>query len=176
MIPVLDGIGIISNTSALIQWTVPSIAYTPETYVVEYGTSQDSLDMTSDPTHSGEDITIASVTYSVTLSDLRENTTYYVHIVATNTAGRSTTSSVQRFTTSLAESGALLLYFITLCFHRPNTCSLAFPAPQGNSHTGIDHAWASAIVKAKKCLILVYIGKTNRQRHMQETACRQKIV
>ena len=72
---------------------------------MEYGTSQDSLDMTSDPTHSGEDITIANVTYSVTLSDLRENTTYYVHIVATNTAGRSTTSSVERFTTSLAESG-----------------------------------------------------------------------
>ena len=71
---------------------------------MEYGTSQDSLDMTSDPTHSGEDITIANVTYSVTLSDLRENTTYYVHIVATNTAGRSDTSSVESFTT-LADLG-----------------------------------------------------------------------
>ena len=66
---------------------------------MEYGTSQESLDMTSDQTHSGEDITIANVTYSVTLSDLRENTTYYVHIVATNTAGSSTTSSVERFIT-----------------------------------------------------------------------------
>ena len=79
---------------------------------MEYGTSRDSLDMTSDPTHSGEDITIANVTYSVTLSDLRENTTYYVHIVATNTAGRSNTSSVERFMTlfmtSLAESGTFI--------------------------------------------------------------------
>ena len=99
----------IQDSSALIQWTVSSIAYTPETYVVEYGTSQDSLDMTSDPTHSGEDITIANVTYSVTLSDLRENTTYYVRIVATNTAGRSTTISVDRFMTSLADLGNFLI-------------------------------------------------------------------
>ena len=117
MIPVLVGTGSISDSSALIQWTVSSIAYTPETYVVEYGTSQDSLDMTSDPTHSGGDITIASVTFSVTLSDLRENTTYYIHIVATNTAGRSTTSSVQRFTTSLAESGTFLPYVSTEPIH-----------------------------------------------------------
>ena len=99
---------IVTHNTALIQWTVFSIAYTPETYVVKYGTSQDSLDMTSDPTHSGEDITIANVTYSVTLSDLRENTTYYVHIVATNTADRSNTSSVERFMTMPAESGTSL--------------------------------------------------------------------
>ena len=81
---------------------------------MEYGTSQDSLDMTSDPTHSGGDITIANVTFSVTLSDLREKTNYYVHIVATNTAGRSTTSSMERFMTlcmaSLAEAGTLYRY------------------------------------------------------------------
>ena len=114
--PVLVGTGIISDSSALIQWTVSSIAYTPETYVVEYGTSQDSLDMTSDPTHSGEDITIANVTYSVTLSDLRENTTYYVHIVATNAADRSITSSMERFMTSLAESGIFYCYNHAVCF------------------------------------------------------------
>ena len=77
---------------------------------MEYGTSQDSLDMTSDQTHSGEDITIANVTYSVTLSDLRESITYYVHIVATNTAGRSNTSSVERFTTSLVDLGNIVMH------------------------------------------------------------------
>ena len=113
MMPVVVGTGNISDSTALIQWTVSSIVYTPETYVVEYGTSQDSLDMTSDPTHSGEDITIANVTYSVILSDLRENTTYYVHIVTTNTAGRSNTNSVERFMTSLAESGTFLPHVST---------------------------------------------------------------
>ena len=111
MVPMAVTATNVQDSNALIQWTVSSIAYTPETYVVEYGTSQDSLDMTSDPTHSGEDITIANVTYSVTLSDLRENTTYYVHIVATNTASRSTTTSMKRFTTLLAESGTLYFMF-----------------------------------------------------------------
>ena len=100
----------VQDSSALIQWTVSSIAYTPETYVVEYSTSQDSLDMTSHPTHSGEDITISNVTYSVILSDLRENTTYYVHIVANNNADRSTTSSVESFTTLLADLGNILMH------------------------------------------------------------------
>ena len=110
MVPMAVTATNVQDSSALIQWTVSSIAYTPETYVVEYGTSQNSLDMTSDPTHSGEDITIASVTYSVTLSDLRENTTYYIHIVATNTAGRSNTSSVERFMTSLADLGDIVMH------------------------------------------------------------------
>ena len=64
----------VQDSSALIQWTVASIAYTPETYVVEYGTSQDSLDMTSDPTHSGEDITVVNQMYSVKLSSLEPDT------------------------------------------------------------------------------------------------------
>ena len=76
----------IQDSSALIQWTVSSIAYTPETYVVEYGTSQDSLDMTSDPTHSGEDITVVKQMYSVQLSSLEPVTQYYYQVVANNTA------------------------------------------------------------------------------------------
>ena len=76
----------VQDSSALIQWTVSSIAYTPETYVVEYGTSQDSLDMTSDPTHSGGDITVVNQMYSVQLSSLEPATQYYYQIVATNTA------------------------------------------------------------------------------------------
>ena len=127
MMPLVDAIGNISDSSALIQWRVSSIAYTPETYVVEYGTSQDSLDITSDPTHSGGDITIANVTYSVTLSDLRENTTYYVHIVATNTAGRSTTSSVERFTTSLVDLGTFLPHVST----DPIYMQISFSSPTG---------------------------------------------
>ena len=62
-----------------IQWTVPSIAYTPETYAVEYGTSQDSLGLTSGSQHSGPDITVTDVTYSVRLSNLEPATTYHYH-------------------------------------------------------------------------------------------------
>ena len=89
----------VQDSSALIQWTVSSIAYTPETYVVEYGTNQDSLDMTSDPTHSGEDITVVNQMYSVLLSSLEPVTQYYYQVVATNTA-LSRSSNLLFFRTS----------------------------------------------------------------------------
>ena len=89
----------ILDNRATIQWTVPSIAYTPETYVVEFGTSQDSLSLTSGSLHSGPDITATDVTYSVQLSNLEPATTYHYRVVATNTADRSTASGVQSFRT-----------------------------------------------------------------------------
>ena len=88
----------ISGNRATIQWTVPSIAYTPETYVVEYGTSQDSLNLTSYPQKSGPDIIITDVTYSVQLSNLEPATNYQYQVVATNTADKSV-SGVQSFRT-----------------------------------------------------------------------------
>ena len=97
--PVLVGTGSISDSTAPIQWTVSSIAYTPETYVVKYGTSQDSLDMTSHQTHSGGDITVVNQMYSVQLSSLEPVTQYYYQVVATNTA-RSRSSTPHMFTTS----------------------------------------------------------------------------
>ena len=89
----------VCNDRATIQWTVHSIAYTPETYVVEYGTSWDSLDLTSDSQHSGPDITVTDVTYSVQLSNL-EPAIYHYQVVATNTADRSTASGVHAFLAS----------------------------------------------------------------------------
>ena len=90
----------IDETRATIQWTVSSIAYTPETYVVEYGTSQDSLGLTSGSQHSGPDITVTDVTYSVQLSNLEPATTYHYRVVATNTAGTNT-SFIKTFMTAL---------------------------------------------------------------------------
>ena len=89
----------ITVDSAIIQWTVSYISYSPETYVVKYGTSQDTLIQNSSTTYSGDDITITNMTYSVKLSNLKENTTYYVQVVATNTALRSSMSSIVQFRT-----------------------------------------------------------------------------
>ena len=75
----------VKSDSVIIQWTVPYISYSPETYVVQYGTSRDSLIHNSSSTHSEEEV----MTYSVELSGLRGNTTYYVQVLATNTAQRS---------------------------------------------------------------------------------------
>ena len=58
----------VKSDSVIIQWTVPYISYSPETYVVQYGTSRDSLIHNSSSTHSEEEV----MTYSVELSGLRD--------------------------------------------------------------------------------------------------------
>ena len=88
----------VSSTSATIGWTVPSIVYTPETYVVEYGTSQDRLDMSSDPQYSGPNISIGSRTYSLQLNGLRAGTLYHYQVVANNFKQISS-SAAGKFTT-----------------------------------------------------------------------------
>ena len=85
--------------SVVIQWTVAYISYSPEMYLVQYGINMEDLDQNSSSVHSGDDITITSKAYSVVLSGLRDNTTYYVQVLATNTAQRSNTSIVTGFTT-----------------------------------------------------------------------------
>ena len=103
----------IKADSAIIQWTVVYISYSPETYIVQYGTSEDSLNQNSSAKYSGNDITITSKTYTIELSGLRGNTIYYVQVVATNTAKRSNTSIVRNFTTlspMAMETGASLAF------------------------------------------------------------------
>ena len=91
----------VKSDSVIIQWTVPYISYSPETYVVQYGTSRDSLIHNSSSTDSEEEV----MTYSVELSGLRDNTTYYVQVLVTNTAQRSNRSTVHTFTILPLQSG-----------------------------------------------------------------------
>ena len=84
----------VKTDSVLVQWTVPYISYSTETYVVQYGTSRDSLVHNSSLKYSKDGVT----SYSVELSGLRANTTYYVQVLSTNTAKRSNRSSVESFT------------------------------------------------------------------------------
>ena len=66
--------------------------------MVEYGTSQNRLDMSSDPQYSGPNITIGSRTYSVQLNGLSAGTLYPYQVVANNS--KQTSSSVAgKFTT-----------------------------------------------------------------------------
>ena len=91
----------VESDSVVIQWTVAYISYSPETYVVQYGTSRETLVHNSSRRASE----VGTTTYSVPLSGLRDNTTYYVQVLATNTALRSSRSSVESFTTLSANEG-----------------------------------------------------------------------
>ena len=72
---------------AVIEWLVPVIAYTPETYTVYYGPDEAQLNITSDIVIGTTDITAKNQIYSTTIVDLPSNTTYYYQVVATNSAG-----------------------------------------------------------------------------------------
>ena len=61
----------IKANSAIIQWTVAYISYSPETYIVQYGTSEESLNQNSSAKYN---ITITNMTYVIELSGLRGNT------------------------------------------------------------------------------------------------------
>ena len=74
------------------------ITYTPETYYIEYGISPTMLDQRSVSTGSGGDLTVVNQIYSVDLTGLLSNTTYYYRAVASNSF-TSTSSSLSSFVT-----------------------------------------------------------------------------
>ena len=82
----------ITYNSAIIRWTVPSLSYDPEIYIVEYGLAMDSLTMTS-----SSDVTplnyMDDFQGSVTLTGLNQLTLYYYRVMATNIGGDFTTFS-----------------------------------------------------------------------------------
>ena len=83
------------HNSSTVQWLVSSITYDPECYVVQYGLSESTMNMSSSQSCSGPNITRVNFLLSVELSDLMADTTYYYRIIASNSAG--TTSSVTHF-------------------------------------------------------------------------------
>ena len=86
--------------STIIRWTVPNIAFTPETYVVNYGVSPGPLSLMSDEMQSGSDFVTENRMFSVQLTELQDSTTYLYHVMATNAFG-TTLSMTQSFTTTL---------------------------------------------------------------------------
>ena len=83
---------------ATIQWTVTSIAYTPEQYVVLYGLNESSLIWESDIVTGTMELNNIDESYSVVLTGLTHNAVYYYQVSSTNTEG-STNSDTEMFRT-----------------------------------------------------------------------------
>ena len=88
-----------NSTAAVISLLAVSIAYTPETYSIRYGTSPDNLDSMSDTEPGTTDIEATNIIYSIEISGLTASTRYYYQIRADNTVG-GTQSDVDSFFTS----------------------------------------------------------------------------
>ena len=89
----------ITHNTATIHWTVPMIAYTPENYMVHFGTSPGSLTSFSQERQSGDNFTATNLQFSLQLTGLSAGTTYYYQVVAVNSVG-SSQSTVQQFRTN----------------------------------------------------------------------------
>ena len=89
-----------SHSTATIEWRVSAISYTPENYTVEYGTSSSSLTERSTTLSSSSDLTVTNMLYSVTITGLSSNTTYYYRVVSSN--GFFSTATSQRSFVSVA--------------------------------------------------------------------------
>ena len=85
---------------AVIEWLIPAIAYTPETYTVHYGPDEVQLNFTSDIVIGTRDITAKNQIYSTTVLDLQSNTTYYYQVVARNSVGFNKSRIAQLVTSS----------------------------------------------------------------------------
>ena len=87
------------HDSATVRWSVSYIAYTPETYTVNYGRATDSLDMSATATQRGDNFTIPSqpFMFSAVLTGLSPGVTYYYQVEARNSEG-TTQSDVQQRT------------------------------------------------------------------------------
>ena len=90
-----------SHDGATVQWSVSYIAYTPETYTVNYGLATDSLNMSATATQRGDDFAILSqpFMFSAVLTGLSPGWTYYYRVEARNSVG-PTLSAVQQFTSN----------------------------------------------------------------------------
>ena len=75
------------------------ISYSPEHYVVTYGTDENNLTQNTSSKHSGDDINISNMSYSVILNDLKDETIYYVQVLAINTANKTKRSMIESFKT-----------------------------------------------------------------------------
>lgn len=96
----------ITAYSATVQWVTPYLAYTQEQYTVNYGTTIDSLTLSTPVLSSGTVPSAFNVTYDIAMQDLTPNTVYYFQLHSMNTYGQ-TTSTIMTFTT--AEAGKELI-------------------------------------------------------------------
>ena len=99
LLPTGITVGNVNHNSALIQWTVLSIAYSPETYYIRYGLSNNKLNYVSSSINGATDLAATSQTYSITLQHLIHNEVYYYSIVSNNNY-TETTSAIDSFQTT----------------------------------------------------------------------------
>ena len=104
-------VAFLTHIEARIEWTVPFIVFSAETYTLVYSTTQDDLNsVMGDAKFSGTDLTLTDQLYSTLLKDLIPGTTYYYQIKIENTFGMTLT---QIYTFATRTSNQIHVYCYT---------------------------------------------------------------
>ena len=105
----------LGDDSTTIQFTVSSLTYDPETYIVQYGTSMGNLNQMSSMETSGTDLDRTSFTLTIALMNLVPSTEYFYRVVATNSDSSTETPSGQplSFTTTARGTIGFEMYVVT---------------------------------------------------------------
>ena len=90
----------VAHDRATIHWTVPSVSYDRESFVVMFG-NDSSLSRSSSSVMGGEDISVLNAQYMVEITGLDMNTQYYYRVQSTNTAGPTMSGDFTFNTTGL---------------------------------------------------------------------------
>ena len=94
----------VSSELAIIHWFVPRIAYTPETYYVQYRIDNEErigLTLMSTIVSGSRNLSSRNVEYEVVLDRLNSGTYYTANIVANNTFGSQISPEISFTTTPL---------------------------------------------------------------------------
>ena len=118
----------VGSTQVTISWIVTAIAYTPESYFIVYGVSNDSLSLRSSAVDGSVNLTAVNLAYSATIMGLSPFTRYYYKIEARNSFTTSE-SDVSNFQTNQVGKYA----FDHTVFIRVITVSCTAPSVPPNS-------------------------------------------
>ena len=110
----------ITATSARIQWTIPFIVSTQESYYVVYGLNSSELTLQSAVQSSGLNV---STVYFQFLSGLDAAEIYYFRVVASNDAGE-TRSDLESFITSNGRKYSYIKCVLQEVYETHTTCTL----------------------------------------------------
>ena len=92
---VIDISSTVGQTNCTIYFTIPSIAYTPETYHINYiGLELQNTLTTSSSLVGTDNITAVNLMYQIILTGLEEANTYNFTVVSTNCIGNISTETM----------------------------------------------------------------------------------
>ena len=101
----------VSSSSAIIQWTVALISYSPEQYTIRYGLALNILNQTGTTVNGNRNVSVVNETHVLVVDNLLPETTYYFRVIARNAFG-STQSEIGTFTTLPKQRGTHTVSYV----------------------------------------------------------------